>query len=71
MNVTLRQLRAFRAVAEAGSFTDAAKQLHLTQAALSSLVKELEGIIGIRLFDRSTRSTKLSSAGADFFPLRS
>lgn len=69
MNVTLRQLRAFRAVAEAGSFTDAAKQLHLTQAALSSLVKELEGIIGIRLFDRSTRSTKLSSAGADFFPL--
>lgn len=69
MNVTLRQLRAFRTVAEAGSFTDAAKRLHLTQAALSSLVKELESTIGIRLFDRSTRNTKLSSAGADFFPL--
>jgi DNA-binding transcriptional LysR family regulator len=69
MNVTLRQLRAFRTVAEAGSFTDAAKRLHLTQAALSSLVKELEGGLGIRLFDRSTRMTKLSHAGMEFFPL--
>lgn len=56
-------------VAETGSFTDAAKRLHLTQAALSSLVKELEGSLGVRLFDRSTRSTKLSAAGSDFLPL--
>jgi len=69
MNVTLRQLRAFHLVAQSGSFTDAAKRLHLTQAALSSLVKELESALGTRLFDRSTRSTKLSPAGLDFLPL--
>jgi DNA-binding transcriptional LysR family regulator len=69
MNVTLRQLRAFQLVAQSGSFTDAARRLHVTQAALSSLVKELEGTLNVRLFDRSTRSTKLSPAGSDFLPL--
>jgi DNA-binding transcriptional LysR family regulator len=71
MNLTLKQLRAFTAVADAGSFTDAAKRLYLTQSGLSLLVKELETELGIRVFDRSTRKIKLSVAGADFYPLAS
>lgn len=68
-NLTLRQLRAFQAVANAGSFTDAADRLHLTPAALSGLIKELETQLGLRLFDRNTRKVALSAVGAEFFPL--
>lgn len=68
MNVTLRQLRAFTAVAALGSFTAAARQLHLTQSALSVLVRELERELGTRLFDRHTRSVRLTDAGSDFLP---
>jgi DNA-binding transcriptional LysR family regulator len=41
----------------------------VTQSALSLLVKGLEKELGVRLFDRTTRLTKLSSAGADFHPM--
>jgi DNA-binding transcriptional LysR family regulator len=68
MAVTLRQLRAFAAVAETGSFTAAAHQLSLTQSALSVLVRELEADLGVRLFDRHTRGVVLSEAGRDFQP---
>jgi DNA-binding transcriptional LysR family regulator len=66
--VTLRQLRAFAAVAETGSFTAAAGQLNLTQSALSVLVRELEEDVGVRLFDRHTRGVILSEAGRDLQP---
>jgi DNA-binding transcriptional LysR family regulator len=68
MNLSLRQLRAFAAVAETGSFTLAARNLHLTQAAISVLVRELESELGVRLFDRHTRRVDLSDAGRDFQP---
>ncbi len=68
MNLSLRQLRAFAAVAELGSFTLAARRLHLTQAAISVLVRELETELGVRLFDRHTRRVDLSDAGRDFQP---
>jgi DNA-binding transcriptional LysR family regulator len=68
MNVTLRQLRAFAAVAEAGSFTAAARELHLTQSALSVLVRELEREMGLQLLDRHTRRVQLSEAGREFLP---
>jgi DNA-binding transcriptional LysR family regulator len=68
MNVSLRQLRAFVAVAETGSFTAASRRLHLTPSALSVLVKELEGALGIRVFERSTRRTALTAAGQEFLP---
>jgi len=68
-NLTLRQLRAFRAVASAESFTAAAEQLHLTPAAISGLIKELESQVGVRLLDRNTRSVSLSYVGREFFPL--
>ncbi|RYE78515.1 MAG: LysR family transcriptional regulator, partial [Oxalobacteraceae bacterium] len=68
-DVTLRQLRAFMAVLECGSFSEAAVAMHLSQAALSSLVKELEGRLGVRLLDRNTRSVSASVAGAAFEPM--
>jgi len=42
MNITLRQLKIFSAVAKHGSFTRAAEELHLTQPAVSMQVKQLE-----------------------------
>lgn len=69
MNVTLRQLRAFVAVARTCSFTLAAESLHITQSALSSLVKELERALGVTVIDRSTRRTALSEVGRELYPL--
>ena len=68
MNLTLRQLRAFLAVADCASFTEAARQLHLTQAAMSVLVRELEAELGVRVLDRSTRRVDLTDAGRDLYP---
>lgn len=69
MHVTLRQLRAFAAVTATGSFSEAARRLHLSQAALSGLIKELETQVGVRLLDRSTRSVSASVVGTAFEPL--
>lgn len=69
MNVTLRQLRAFIAVAEAGHFTRAAEQLSLSQSSVSTLVRELEANLGLRLFDRHTRMLRLTQAGTEILPL--
>lgn len=69
MNLTLRQLRAFVAVARLGGFTAASKRLNLTQSALSGLVKDLELGLGVRLFDRNTREVVMTQAGREFLPL--
>lgn len=69
MNVTLRQLRAFVALAKTCSFTDAAASLHVTQSALSGLIKELEQTLGVQVVHRSTRKVGLSDAGREFYPL--
>ena len=50
-----RQLRAFLLVAEHHSFTRAASALFITPSGLSVMIKELEGQLGFRLFDRTTR----------------
>ncbi len=68
MNITLKQIRAFVTVAQAGSFTAAANRLHLTQSAVSVLISELEQQFGLRLFDRTTRLVQLNDAGRDFYP---
>ncbi|MCC6890395.1 MAG: LysR family transcriptional regulator, partial [Hyphomicrobiales bacterium] len=69
MDVTLRQLRAFVAVLEASSFSEAARSMHLSQAALSGMIKELESRVGVRLLDRSTRSVSPSVVGQAFEPM--
>ena len=69
MNVTLRQLRAFLEVARHGSFTAAAERLHVTQSALSVMIRELEGELRVRVFDRTTRRVQLTVAGEEFHPL--
>ncbi len=69
MDVTLRQLRAYVAVLEAASFSEAAKTMHLSQAALSGLIKELENRVGVRLLDRTTRSVSRSVVGEAFEPM--
>jgi DNA-binding transcriptional LysR family regulator len=68
MSVTIRQLRAFVAIARLGSFIDASRTMHLTQAALSNLIRELEKSVGTRLLDRTTRKVSLSPAGSQYFP---
>lgn len=69
MHVTLRQLRAFICVVETASFSEAAKAMHLSQAALSGLIRELETRVGVRLLDRNTRSVSPSVVGLAFEPM--
>lgn len=67
MNITIRQVDAFLMVAELRSFTAAGAALHITQSAVSNLVKDLEDQIGVQLFDRGRRVVKLAAAGKIFF----
>lgn len=62
--VSLDQLRTFIAAADEGSFSAAARKLRRAQSVVSDLVSNLEGQIGIALFDRSARYPKLTAAGA-------
>jgi len=66
LNVSTRQLRAFIALAEQRNFTRAAVQSHLSQPAFSALIRQLEEAVGLRLFDRSTRSVELTVEGREF-----
>lgn len=63
-SVTVAELRAFLVLARHLSFTEAARQLGVTQPALSLVVRQLETKLGTRLLERSTRSVRLSEAGA-------
>ncbi|QNA89764.1 LysR family transcriptional regulator [Massilia sp. Dwa41.01b] len=69
MNPTLRQMRAFVALAKTGNFTSAAQVMHVTQSALSGLIKELEQTLGARVVDRSTRRITLTDIGRELYPL--
>ena len=59
----LRHLRCFLAVAEELHFARAAERLHMEQSPLSRAIKELEEDLGMQLFFRTSRSTRLTLAG--------
>jgi DNA-binding transcriptional LysR family regulator len=68
VHVTLGQIRAFVTVASTGSFTRAADVLHLSQPALTNRIRQFEDELGLRLFDRNTRSVELTPLGRDLLP---
>jgi DNA-binding transcriptional LysR family regulator len=63
VNLELRHLRAFVAVAEELNFTRAGRRLHIAQQALSAQIRQLEDRLGAQLFVRTTRSVALTPAG--------
>ncbi|MBV9725021.1 MAG: LysR family transcriptional regulator [Gammaproteobacteria bacterium] len=62
-NVTLRQLRVFAAAARHKNFSRAATELHLSQPAVSTQIKEFSNFVGLPLFERIGRRTYLTAAG--------
>lgn len=68
MDITLRQLQAFIAVSKTGSFSSAAEMLHVTQPALTLMIKKLEHQLGVKLLERSVRGARLTTTGREFFP---
>ena len=59
----IRQLRAFVAIAESGTFTAGAQRVHVTQAAISMQIRQLENELGAKLFIRAPRRVILTEAG--------
>ena len=59
----IRQLRAFVAIAESGTFTAGALRVHVTQAAISMQIRQLETEIGAKVFVRAPRHVILTEAG--------
>jgi DNA-binding transcriptional LysR family regulator len=64
----LATLNAFIAIAELGSFSEAAERLHLTQPAVSKRIASLELQLNVRLFDRLGREVSLTEAGRAQLP---
>lgn len=68
MDVQLSQLRALVAIDQAGTFTDAAAQIGVSQAAVSRSIAGLEAALGVRVLDRTTRQVSLTATGARVLP---
>jgi DNA-binding transcriptional LysR family regulator len=66
MNIKYRPLKAFLHAVESGSFTQAAGRVGVTQPSFTALIHDLESILGAKLFDRTTRSIELTTAGREF-----
>lgn len=61
--MTIAQMSHFYALCQSGSYTQAAKQLYITQPALSKSIAALESELNLRLVERSTRTVALTAAG--------
>src|SRR3954469_17695062 len=66
--ITIDQLRVFRQVVEAGSFSAAARAMHRAQSAITYAVQKLEDQAGVALFDRTGYRPVLSEAGRALLP---
>ncbi len=66
MNIELRHLRYFVAVAEESGFTAAARRAHVTQQVLSAQIRQLEDAVGTALLSRTSRGVVLTAAGSAF-----
>jgi DNA-binding transcriptional LysR family regulator len=66
--MSIRHLRTLLAIAERGSFAAAAREVHLTESAISMQMKALESELGVLLFDRSTRPPALTDAARALLP---
>jgi len=65
---SLQDLELFLRVADAGNMSEAARQLNITNAAVSAAIKRLELALGTSLLERTTRSLHLSAAGESLIP---
>lgn len=68
---SLQALQALIQVADCSSFTEAARQLHLTQSAISRQIQQLEEHYGVALFDRTSRKVALTDQGRDVYAVAS
>jgi DNA-binding transcriptional LysR family regulator len=68
MKLDVLGLQAFISIADSGGFGRAAEALHITQTALTRRLQNLEDGLGVRLVERTTRSSALSPLGRDFLP---
>jgi len=68
-NITLRHIRAFVEVARHGSFTVAANRISISQPGLTNIINQLEDLLGVSLFNRTTRRVELTVDGREFFPV--
>ncbi len=66
MAFTLRQLQYFVAVAESGTVSGAAQNLAISQSSVTEAIKELEGDLGVLLFDRHARGLSITHKGQQF-----
>ncbi|MEN9776161.1 MAG: HTH-type transcriptional regulator CynR [Pseudomonadota bacterium] len=66
MNFDIKDLLAFRAVAELGNFRKAAESIHLSQPAFSRRIDKLEEALGAQLLERTTRRVSLTVVGREF-----
>jgi len=67
LHVTLRQLRAFEAAYRLRNLTHAAEELHMTQSAMSALIKQLEDSLQVQLFERTPRALKPTAAADEAY----
>src|SRR5262245_14245207 len=65
MATEVRHMKAFLEVARCGNFTRAAEELHICQPALTVQIKQLEQLLGVKLFDRDKRHVALTQPGRD------